>query len=77
MVQVKMIKQRSQLIEKDINEQLQKIGSVPYTKINLIDIKMDYHEKDDTYTAMIIYNAIKVQPPKPEKPANTSLPPRI
>lgn len=72
MVQTKMIKQRSALIEGDINQFLMQIGTVPWTKTTLIDIKMDYHEKDDTYTALIIYNQVAVQKPPQQVPQTTS-----
>lgn len=64
MIQVKLIKQRSPLIEGEINVFLQELGRVPYTKTTLTDIKLNYHEKDDTYTALVIYNQVQVQPTK-------------
>lgn len=66
MIQTKLIKQRRQMIDRDINDFLRQIGTVKYTKVQLIDIKLEYHEKDDTYDALVIYNQVQVQVPTSE-----------
>lgn len=67
MIQTKLIKQRRQMIDRDINEYLKQIGTVPYTKTQLVDIKLNYHEKDDTYDALVIYNQVKIAMPEDTK----------
>lgn len=65
MIQTKLITQRRQMIDRDINDYLISIGTVPQTKVQLVDIKMEYHEKDDTYDALVIYNQTKLMPSNP------------
>ncbi len=64
MMQVKLIRQKAQLIEGEINGFLRQIGGTPYTKTSLEDIKLVYHEKDDSYTALVIFNQVAVQQTK-------------
>lgn len=56
MVQVKIIRNDTKLIERDINQWLVNIGSVHGYAVSIIDIKLYHIPETDVDTVMIIYN---------------------
>ncbi len=65
MIQVKIIRQKAALLERDINEFLAGLGRAPNTKTELKDIKLYHISSEDIDTAMIIYNQWITQPQRP------------
>lgn len=61
MLQVKIIRCTGRLMESQINEFLQRLGSQPGIKVSVPDIKVNYiGGKEDTEEALIIYNTVRV-----------------
>jgi hypothetical protein len=75
MIQVKIIRNKAEILERDINEFLQKLGSQPGVMIKSLDIKYIHIPELSMDQAMIIFNAIQVQPPKP--PMNPNGTPQV
>lgn len=65
MMQVKIIKQSSTFLERDINEFLKKLGQIPGYKVSLHDIKFTPCDGTDMFIACVIYNQTKANPNKP------------
>jgi hypothetical protein len=61
MIQVKLIRNEARLIERDINQFLQQLGSVQGVKVALIDIKLYHISEKDVDTALVIYNQTVVK----------------
>jgi len=59
MVQVKILRNQSNLLERDINEFLIQLGKTAGFSVKLYDIKLTHIPEKDIYTAMIIYNQTK------------------
>lgn len=71
MLQVKIVRASKERIEGEINAFLKQIGSIPYTKVSVHDIKYTPSElQNGNETALIIFNQMRVQPSQnqPTKP---------
>lgn len=74
MLQVKIIRNKSELMERDINEFLKKIGSQVGVAVKDIDIKYMHIAEQKIDQAIIIFNAyvVKTTTPAPQGP-NSSI----
>lgn len=63
MMKVKIVKNKTtELLERDINDTLAKIGSEPNSKIDLKDIKINIDsDSTDRYLGILIYNVTKLR----------------
>jgi len=55
MIQVKIIRNETQLIERDINQWLQSLGNIKGYSFQVVDIKWYHIDEKDVDTVMIIY----------------------
>lgn len=63
MMRVKILQNNKlQLLERDINEFLEAVGSNRSTKVSLVDIKLTTCAEcnQQVYTAMVVYNEITI-----------------
>ncbi|MCM1439772.1 MAG: hypothetical protein NC131_11325 [Roseburia sp.] len=72
MIQVKILKNNVAALERDINEELRRIGSTPGYKVDLRDIKLLEAGGAGMMVAMIIYNRSRVKAIPGEVPGATN-----
>ena len=59
MVQIKIIRNDTKLIERDVNEWLHSLSLVRDHSFQIMDIKFDHINELDKDVVMIIYNVVK------------------